>query len=71
MNSTNIYQKLQKIQADIGHLTKTEENKFQKYKYVSEYDILKNLRPLLNKYHLTLTFDDLPTSFTSEKLEKE
>jgi ERF superfamily len=58
MNQTNIYQKLQLIQSNIGQLTKTEENKFQKYKYVSEYEILKLLRPLLKEQHLTLTFSD-------------
>jgi hypothetical protein len=67
----SIYQKLQIIQSSIGQLAKTEENKFQKYKYVSEYEVLKALRPLLNEQKLTLTFDDLPENFVSEKLEKE
>jgi ERF superfamily len=67
----NIYQKLQTIQSNIGQLTKTEENKFQKYKYVSEQEILKLLRPLLKEHNLILTFSDLPESFTSEKVEKE
>ena len=74
MNQTNIYQKLQLIQSNIRQLTKTEENKFQKYKYVSEYEILKVLRPLLTAQNLTLTFSDEinnPFSFHSEKVEKE
>ena len=72
--TTNIYQKLQLIQSNIGQLAKTEENKFQKYKYVSEYEILKVLRPLLTAQNLTLTFSDEinnPFSFHSEKIEKE
>jgi hypothetical protein len=58
MATTNIHQKLQIIQNKIGQLAKTEENKFQKYKYVPEYEILKVLKPLLNEQSLTLTFDD-------------
>ena len=72
--ATNIYQKLQLIQSNIGQLAKTEENKFQKYKYVSEYEILKVLRPLLTDQNLTLTFNDEINnsfSFHSKKVEKE
>ena len=69
--TVNIYQKLQSVQTNIGQLTKTEENKFQKYKYATEQDILKLLRPLLKEHNLILTFDDLPETFTSEKVEKE
>ena len=71
MNQTNIYQKLQTIQSNIGQLTKTEENKFQKYKYATEQDILKLLRPLLKEHNLILTFSDMSESFISEKVEKE
>lgn len=72
MNQTNIYQKLQIIQTEIGELAKTEENKFQKYKYVSEYEIFKVLRPLLDQQKLTLTFsDDNNFPFINEKQEKE
>ena len=67
----NIYQKLQTLQTNIGQLTKTEENEFQKYKYATEQDILKLLRPLLKKHNLILTFSDMLESFTSEKVEKE
>jgi hypothetical protein len=69
--TNNIYQKLQSLQTNIGQLTKTEENKFQKYKYATEQDILKLLRPLLKEHNLILTFSDLPETFTSEKVEKE
>jgi len=54
----NIHQKLQIIQKKVGQLAKTEENKFQKYKYVSEYEILKVVKPLLDQQNLTLTFSD-------------
>ena len=73
--TTNIYQKIQVIQTKFkGGIKKTKENKFQKYKYVSEYEILKVLRPLLTDQNLTLTFsDEINNSFSfhSEKVEKE
>ena len=56
--NTNIYTKLHQIQSKLNHLTKTEENKFQHYKYVSEYQILTILKPLLTESKLTLTFSD-------------
>ena len=70
-NTTNIYTKLQQIQSQLTHLTKTEENKFQHYKYVSEYDILKALKPLLNETKLILLLSDTKESFSKEKQEKE
>ena len=38
--NNNIYQKFQIVQDKIGQLAKTGENKFQKYNYVNEYEIL-------------------------------
>ena len=79
-NTTNIYTKLQQIQSQLTHLTKTEENKFQHYKYVSEYQILTILKPLLAENKLTLTFSDKDyvdseydtiQTFKAEKVEKE
>lgn len=54
----NIYQKLQQVQRKVGQLEKDQLNKFQNYKYVAEYDILRTLKPLLNDQNLVLTFDD-------------
>ena len=50
----NIYQKLQKIQSEIKELIRTEENKFQKYFFFNELQILQLLKPLLQKYNLSL-----------------
>jgi hypothetical protein len=58
MVTTNIHQKLQIIQNKIGQLAKIEENKFQHYKYVVEYDIFRTLKPLLNDQKILLTFSD-------------
>jgi len=68
--NTNIYQKLQQIQSKIKHLTKTEENKFQHYKYATEYQILKILKPLLSETKLTLTFSDeiTPTKYSENSI---
>ena len=54
----NIYIKLQKVQEKISELEKNELNKFQNYKYVDEYSILRSIRPLLAEQKLTLTFED-------------
>jgi hypothetical protein len=54
----NIYQKLQLIQSQIGQLEKTRENKFQKYFYAGEYDLLKVIKPLLTSQQLVLIFSD-------------
>jgi len=67
----NIYQKLQAIQARTGAISKSELNKFQNYKYFTEYQALNILKPLLKEQQLTLTFSDNPTDFTSQKAEKE
>ena len=68
--TTNIYQKLHTIQSKLTHLTKTEENKFQHYKYASEYQILTVLKPLLTETKLTLTFSDEKEHWQTSK-EKE
>jgi len=68
----NIYLKLQLIQSEIKELIRTEENKFQKYKFFNELQVLKLLRPLLNKYKLTLLLsDDISQPFIHEKDGKE
>jgi hypothetical protein len=68
----NIYQKLQKIQSEIKELIRTEENKFQKYFFFNELQILQLLKPLLEKYKLTLLLsDDITQPFIHEKDGKE
>ena len=70
--TTNIYTKLQSIQSEIKELIRTEENKFQKYKFFNELQVLKLLRPLLNKYKLVLLLsDDISQPFIHEKDGKE
>ena len=72
MEKLNIYTKLQSIQSEIKELIRTEENKFQKYKFFNELQVLKLLRPLLNKYKLTLLLsDDTSQPFIHEKDGKE
>jgi len=72
MGKLNIYTKLQSIQSEIKELIRTEENKFQKYKFFNELQVLKLLRPLLNKYKLVLLLsDDISQPFIHEKDGKE
>ena len=64
----NIYQKLQQIQSEIKELIRTEENKFQKYFFFNELQVLKHLKPLLEKYQLTLLLsDDISQPFLHER----
>jgi len=67
----NIYQKLQQIQTQTGSISRTELNKFQNYRYFTEQQALKILKPLLAEHKLTLTFSDNPTDFQQTKPEKE
>src|SRR3954467_13474164 len=68
----NIYTKLQLIQSEVKELIRTEENKFQKYKFFNELQVLKLLRPLLNKHKLILFLsDDTTQPFIHEKEGKE
>src|SRR4051794_16650415 len=54
----NIYQKLQSIQGQIGSLVRTEENKGQKYSFFNEKQVLKLLKPELEKKQLVLLLSD-------------
>lgn len=68
----NIYQKIAAIQYRMKKLPKKHLNKFQNYRYFTEFDILELLRPLLEEQKLLLLFsDDKEQGFTYEKTEKE
>jgi ERF superfamily len=67
MEKLNIYIKLQKIQSEIKELIRTEENKFQKYKFFDELQVLKHLKPLLEKYKLLI----LPSDNESKEFIRE
>ena len=74
LSVVNIYQKLQQVQSKVGQLEKTRENKFQKYFYAGEYDLLKVIKPLLAEQQLVLIFSDEITPenpFLKEQLGKE
>lgn len=64
----NIYTKLQKIQSEIKELVRSEENKFQKYKFFTELQLLELLKPLLEKYKLIILLsDDTTQPFLHER----
>src|ERR1700731_4134249 len=72
MEKVNIFAKLQLIQVEIKELIRTEENKFQKYFFFNELQVLQLLKPLLNKYKLTILLsDDTSQPFIHEKEGKE
>ena len=72
MGKLNIYTKLQFIQSEVKELIRTEENRFQKYKFFNELQVLKQLRDLLNKHKLILLLsDDTTQPFIHEKEGKE
>lgn len=72
MEKTNIYVKLQRIQFEIEELIRTEENKFQKYFFFNELQILRLLKPLLKKHQLlVLISDDTSQPFSHEREGKE
>ena len=72
MEKRNIFTKLQLIQLEIKELIRTEENKFQKYKFFNELQVLKQLRDLLNEHKLILLLsDDTTQPFIHEKDGKE
>lgn len=53
----NIQEKLLKIQSELK-APKNQYNSFAKYKYRNQEDILEALKPLLQKYEVTLTISD-------------
>lgn len=53
----NIHQKLLKIQTELK-APKTQFNKFGNFSYRSAEDILEAVKPLLNKYNVTLLLSD-------------
>src|SRR5213596_232581 len=72
MEKMNVYTKLQKIQSEIKELVRTEENKFQKYKFFNELQVLKLLKPLLEKFKIVILLnDDTSQPFIHEKDGKE
>jgi hypothetical protein len=71
MTANNIYQKLKEVRQQIGHIEKSELNKFQNYKYVSEYTYLKTITPILNEKGLILTFEDTDATPIIQKEGKE
>ena len=72
MGKLNIYTKLQLIQSEVKELIRTEENKFQKYKFFNEFQVLKQLRLSLKNHKLILLLsDDTTQPFIHEKDGKE
>src|SRR5258706_3210948 len=68
----NIYQKIGKVQAEIGKIIRDEINRYQNYSYFEEFQVLSRLKPLLEKYNLILiTSDNTDLGYIHEKIDKE
>lgn len=60
------------IQKEVKELVKDEENKHQHYKFFEESQILKILKPLLEKYRVRMVIsDDLTQPFIYQREEKK
>jgi hypothetical protein len=70
---SNIYKKLANIQGKVKELTKTKINAFGKYKYFGEEDAIKEIKPLLEKEGVSLTWGDSPdlSHFIYEKVDRD
>jgi len=68
-NPVNIYTKLKNIQGKNTEILKDNLNKFQNYKYFTEYQALTFLKPLLAEQNLSLHFEDLPELETKIELK--
>jgi hypothetical protein len=71
MTTNNIYQKMKEVRKEIGHIEKSELNKFQNYKYITEYSYLKIITPILYEKGLILTFEDTDAQPIIQKEGKE
>jgi len=70
-NPVNIYTKLKNIQGKSTEILKDNLNKFQNYKYFTEYQALTFLKPLILEQGLTLCFEDLTEfEYKIEQIEK-
>ncbi|CAG8846766.1 39947_t:CDS:2, partial [Gigaspora margarita] len=67
--NNSIYNKLWAIQNEVKKIVRNEENKFQKYYFFNELQVLKILKPLLNKHQLIILLsDDENKEFTCEQV---
>jgi hypothetical protein len=57
-NNKDLKTKIWHIQNEIKSLIKDELNKFQNYRYFDEAQILKQLKPLLEKYESVMIISD-------------
>jgi hypothetical protein len=68
----SIFSKILKIQNEVKELVRNEENKFQKYHFFNELQILRLLKPLLDKYNLSILMsDDSNFPLIHERTESE
>ena len=57
-NNNSIYNKISIIQHDLENLKRDSVNKFQNYKYFTKEQVLRTLKPLLEKHKIALIISD-------------
>jgi hypothetical protein len=56
--NNNIYSKLWAIQNEVKRIVRSEENKFQNYHFFNELQVLRLLKPLLEKHRVAIFLTD-------------
>src|SRR6184192_127500 len=67
--TNHIYKKLWAIQNEVKKVVRSEKNEFQKYYFFNELQVLRLLKPLLEKYRVAifLTDDNREPFFCEQK----
>lgn len=58
VKNNNIYSKLWTIQNEVKKIVRSEENKFQNYRFFNELQVLRLLKPLLEKHRVAIFLTD-------------
>jgi len=64
----NLFQRILAIQTEVEMVSKGGYNDFHKYKYVTESDILKALKPLLTKHGVCVMFSVIDSGVVCENI---
>ena len=64
----NLFQRILAIQTEVEMVSKGGYNDFHKYKYVTEADILKALKPLLTKHGVCVMFSVIDSGVVCENI---
>ena len=66
LESVGIHERVMNIQQEAGEVAKLGENTFHHYTYAREGDIIAEVKPLLGKYKLAVTFNVISEEIVGE-----